>query len=432
MPGNQPNPPSPPPPPPPPASFPYASGGFDFPRASASPPPSRSATTSARSRVSQLTDFLSQHYRQISTEREDGLAPPQRRSRAELRHRPATRSTQIPRHAEREPGSSNAQRITPLGTARPTATPSERYLLRRAHARVRDARSVIEDPATDLLATPSSLPPNPFHASHTTRRERSPTTGFDGQRRQAKRRKLDHAATTVSEYDGFKYGYKGQVVRGRLRMEVVSCDGGEYDRDSSLYNVQNVLSNDKSVYCSQRSRCNLLLRHIGEMPFSLEKVVIRAPDRGFSAPIQEGLIFVSMSADNLLSGTSAYEIEYGSKDTMLPPPSPIPNLLDDSNEELLSFSEAMLDEAVWERSRQAMTERIERLRLRTQRPGALQSSASLRDHDDDQSGDDDDGQNECPYHIEEGDENAAGVSAPTPPYVLLAYKCFTCSSTMLT
>jgi hypothetical protein len=84
----------------------------------------------------------------------------------------------------------------------------------------------------------------------------------------------------------FKYGHKGQVVPGRLRMEIVSCDGGEHRRDSppGLYKVQNVLRNDKSVYCSESSQCNLLLKHIGEAPFALEKVVIRAPDRGFTAP----------------------------------------------------------------------------------------------------------------------------------------------------
>ncbi|KAJ4303079.1 hypothetical protein N0V90_001970 [Kalmusia sp. IMI 367209] len=409
MPRNQPNSPS---PPPPLSGFPYAGPGFDFPEASASPPPSRT-TTSAHSRMNQLTDFLSQQYQISSTERED--VPP-RRLRTEPRRRPAARTAQIPRHAEREPGTINTQRNSPLVTGRPTATPSERYLLRRAHARVRDVRSVIEDPATDVLDSLSNMPPNPFHASHSSRRERSPTSGSDGPRRQTKRRKLDHPARPASEYDGFKYGYKGQVVRGRLRMEVVSCDGGEYDRGSSLYKVQNVLSNDKSVYCSQSGRCNLLLKHIGEMPFCLEKVVIRAPDRGFTAPVQEGLIFVAMSPDKLLSGTSAYEIEYNPKASSPPPLSPDPSHTREIDDELLSFQEAIMDEAVWVRSRQTMTERIERLGLRNRRSGAPPIPSVTRDHQHgQQSADEDDGFNECPYHIEEGDSNAAGVSAPTPP-----------------
>lgn len=302
------------------------------------------------------------------------------------------------------------------GFSRPNATPSERYL-RRAHQRVRDARSVIEDPATDVL---HSLSDHPLNAFHTSRRERSPPSGLESQRRQTKRRKLGHSAKPASEYDGFTYGYKGQVARGRLRMEVLSCDGGEHDRGSSLYRVQNVLSNDKSVYCSQSGRCNILLRHIGEMPFCLEKMIIRAPDRGFTAPVQEGLVFVAMSPDKLLSGTSAYEIEYLPHASHLSPPSPTPSLPEDEDDgELISFHEAMQDEAVWERSRQALAERVSSMRLRSQLPtttGPARVAQDQRDeHDDEENV-----VNECPYHIEEGEEgdgdaNAAGISAPTPP-----------------
>lgn len=106
--------------------------------------------------------------------------------------------------------------------------------------------------------------------------------------RQPKRRKLDHDPSPVSENRYHKYGHEGQTVSGRLKMEIVSCDGGEYVDDypnsERLYKVQNVLSNDKSVYCSQSSRCNLLLKHLPDVPFCLEKVVIRAPNRGFTAP----------------------------------------------------------------------------------------------------------------------------------------------------
>jgi hypothetical protein len=277
---------------------------------------------------------------------------------------------------------------------------------------VRDARSVIEDPTTDAL---HSLSDHPLSSFHTSRRERSPPASLDSQRRQTKRRKLDHSAKPVSEYDGFKYGYKGQVVRGRLRMQVASCDGGEYDKDSSLYRVQNVLSNDKSVYCSQTGRCNLLLKHVGEAPFCLEKMVIRAPDRGFTAPVQEGLVFVSMSPEKLLSGTSAYEIEYLPHDSTISPPSPTPSLPRGEEDELISFQEAMLDEAVWERSRQALAERVSSMRLRSQHPSTTGPSPVAQDQQDEQLDDEDDVINECPYHIEEGDANAAGISAPTPP-----------------
>jgi hypothetical protein len=118
-----------------------------------------------------------------------------------------------------------------------------------------------------------------------TTRQTSPSAPDVSQRR-TKRRKLDHESNRATEYKSHKYGYKGQVVPGRLRMEVLSCDGGQIKRDNpmKIYDVENVLKNDKSVYCSESSRCNLLLKHIGDTPFALEKVVIRAPDRGFTSP----------------------------------------------------------------------------------------------------------------------------------------------------
>lgn len=152
-------------------------------------------------------------------------------------------------------------------------------------ARMQEQRDADMD-ATDLLDPLSDLPTNsPFNLSNPTTRRRSPTVEVNRERRH-KRRKLEHDTSAISEYTCFKYGHKGQVVPGRLRMEIVSCDGGEHRKDNppGLYKVQNVLRNDKSVYCSESSQCNLLLKHMGEASFALEKVVIRAPDRGFTAP----------------------------------------------------------------------------------------------------------------------------------------------------
>jgi hypothetical protein len=164
--------------------------------------------------------------------------------------------------------------------------PSERYL-RRSYARWRQQRTTNADPPADMLDSLTDFPvTNPFALGNTNTRPRSSTGENDNARRQTKRRKIEHESVLLQPYDGFKYGHRGQVVPGRLKMEVMSCDGGEYNQSTAygLYPIQNVLKNDKSVYCSERSRCNLLLKHIAEMPFSLEKVVIRAPDRGFTAP----------------------------------------------------------------------------------------------------------------------------------------------------
>jgi hypothetical protein len=138
------------------------------------------------------------------------------------------------------------------------------------------------DIATDIF---ESMTDNPFTIANTQTRPRSPIVQINSERRY-KRRKLAHDDSGAIAYTCHKYGRKGQVVPGRLKMDIVSCDGGEHRKDNppGLYRVQNVLRNDKSVYCSESAQCNLLLKHTGEASFALEKVVIRAPDRGFTAP----------------------------------------------------------------------------------------------------------------------------------------------------
>ena len=129
----------------------------------------------------------------------------------------------------------------------------------------------------------------------------------------AKRRKLDHDAPTLS-MGAFKYGYMGQVVPGKLRLHIASCDGGQYS-DTSGENswASNVLEDDTTVYCTKNNRCNIVLGHAGNTPFSLTKIVIKAPRMGFDSPIQEGMVFVAMNDDNLLSRTASYQIQYTSK-----------------------------------------------------------------------------------------------------------------------
>lgn len=141
------------------------------------------------------------------------------------------------------------------------------------------------------------------------------TTEYSGEaevnRRRAKRRKLESEAPSKGHLNGFSYGHRGQVVPGPLKMEIASCDGGLHAEAARLgreYSRENVLRNDRSVYCTDSSKCNLILRHIGETSFCLKKLVIKAPESGFTAPIQEGMIFVSMEADGLLARTSKYQL----------------------------------------------------------------------------------------------------------------------------
>ncbi|KAG9234003.1 hypothetical protein BJ875DRAFT_28290 [Amylocarpus encephaloides] len=128
-----------------------------------------------------------------------------------------------------------------------------------------------------------------------------------------KRRKLD-SDKMGSGFSGFSYGKYGQVEPGRLKMEIVSCDGGIFEVQHGAhhedYEPENVLLDDTSVYCTKSNRCNLVLRHQGSTTFCLTEMVIKAPRQNYTAPIQEGLVFVSMTLDDLLTRTAKYQIQY--------------------------------------------------------------------------------------------------------------------------
>ncbi|KAF1851020.1 uncharacterized protein K460DRAFT_302721 [Cucurbitaria berberidis CBS 394.84] len=407
---------------PPPANFPYTTGSFDFPHASTSP--SHPEGTSA---AENTLHSLSRAMAQTSAIVHDAATVPRhmarRTSTSISRRGPLHRIFGPPRDSE---AADNLSRRPPTANPnRPRATPSERYL-RRSQARVREQRAADMDAATHLLDSLSDIPiNNPFALSNPNARRRSPAVEVSSERRN-KRRKLEHDPNATPEYTCFKYGHKGQVVPGRLRMEIVSCDGGEHRKDNppGLYKVQNVLRNDKSVYCSESSQCNLLLKHIGEASFALEKVVIRAPDRGFTAPVQEGLVFVSMSADELLSGTSAYSLQYGTHSPFM---TPTPTSQGDDDQQL-SLREAIADPAIWQHSRQGthadMQERIENLRLRSERLNAESANliSSLRSDSERRrilrqmvENEDEADIDNCDHAAEDSHAGAAGVSAPTPP-----------------
>ncbi|KAK3357112.1 hypothetical protein B0T25DRAFT_147369 [Lasiosphaeria hispida] len=126
--------------------------------------------------------------------------------------------------------------------------------------------------------------------------------------RRIKRRKLDSDKIAPS-FKGVRYGVFGQVEPGPLTMEIVSCDGGLYS-DESSYVAENILRNDPSVYCTKGNRCNIVLRHHGATVFSLKELVIKAPGSNYSSPVREGMVFVSMNSDELLTRTAQYQIQY--------------------------------------------------------------------------------------------------------------------------
>lgn len=102
--------------------------------------------------------------------------------------------------------------------------------------------------------------------------------------RTAKRRKLRHSSPAPTQT--YKYGHYGQVESGRLKLVLKGCDGGVHTegRGTVTYTPANILKHDKSVYCTQRDQCNIILRHHDDTSFSLEKFFVVAPESGFTAP----------------------------------------------------------------------------------------------------------------------------------------------------
>lgn len=129
-------------------------------------------------------------------------------------------------------------------------------------------------------------------------RHESPSQ-FDEVDHTSKRRKTDLDKVNQPVYEAFQYGRQGQVEPGALKMEIASCDGGLYTA-GSLHSQENILKADDSVYCTKSNRCNIVLQHQGSTAFTLKELIIKAPTRNYSSPVQQGVVFLSMSKDELV------------------------------------------------------------------------------------------------------------------------------------
>lgn len=121
-----------------------------------------------------------------------------------------------------------------------------------------------------------SSPLSPSANIHTPHHEQTEDS------RRVKRRKLD-SERPGSSFQGFRYGWFGQVMPGQLKMEIETCDGGIFADDENNP-PESILKPDESVYCTKRDSCNIVLRHQGATVFTLSELVIRAPGPSFSAP----------------------------------------------------------------------------------------------------------------------------------------------------
>ncbi|KAK4514772.1 i-AAA protease yme1 [Mucor velutinosus] len=106
---------------------------------------------------------------------------------------------------------------------------------------------------------------------------------------------------------------QGQSTRvNMLAFEVLYDDGGQY---GAMYGIENLLLNDGSVYCSGRKgTVNILAQYCGyiesglaaDKSCSISKIVIKAPQHGFTAPCRDGMIFISHKVINI-SDTSQFD-----------------------------------------------------------------------------------------------------------------------------
>ncbi|KAM5345381.1 hypothetical protein ACJ41O_011243 [Fusarium nematophilum] len=255
--------------------------------------------------------------RGLATQRDRDSPSPTSSSRPQSRHwsaasRRAERIRNLENRAPPGPAFDDFER--PMDDGWPTSRRMRTAAENNRHTNLEDLDRHLEEANSHLRAlldlqnhpslTTPLMPPNfspPFR----------PQDLPDSNRRH-KRRKLD-SDRLAPAFKGFRYGKYGQVEPGQLQMEIVSCDGGMFSNESS-YAAENILKNDNSVYCTKGNRCNIVLRHQGATVFTLRELVIKAPaSMNYSHPVREGMVFISMSQDDVLSRTAQYQIQYTSR-----------------------------------------------------------------------------------------------------------------------
>ncbi|KAI4208054.1 MAG: hypothetical protein LQ346_000218 [Caloplaca aetnensis] len=225
-----------------------------------------------------------------------------RRALANIRHSPGTFVTPPPNSMLR-----TRSRPRPTQTfRRPHAPGSENRPSHPGYQTMQEAVNRLNQASSNISAALGPLARSATSHNVVAQGQTREAALNEANSQRAKRRKLNDGL--LAKNFGSNYGYRGQVVPGPLRMEIVFCDGGLHEYGKDKYRPENVLRNDLSVYCTRSSKCDLVLRHEGGAPFCLSKLVIKAPETGFTAPIQEGMVFVAMDLEGLILKASRYTI----------------------------------------------------------------------------------------------------------------------------
>lgn len=123
-----------------------------------------------------------------------------------------------------------------------------------------------------------------------------------------KRRKLDDGTAEPVRILP-QYGLEGTLLPGNLNMDVIDVDDGSPEAHSpndQIVKCKLPLHDNLDPYRTKRNSCDVLMKHAGGHPFALSKLIVKLPGREFDAPPLQGMVFISMSRENLLSQAAHY------------------------------------------------------------------------------------------------------------------------------
>lgn len=105
--------------------------------------------------------------------------------------------------------------------------------------------------------------------------------------------------------------HQAQIEMAQLELELAFCDGGKHKATNTR--PESVLYENSDVYCTSGSHCNMIFQHVGAKCFTLKKMVIQGPSINYTSPVQEGIIFVTMDKEDLISGCK-YPFRFENRD----------------------------------------------------------------------------------------------------------------------
>ena len=273
---------------------------FEAPRTSRAPPPRSPPDSESQSRMRSVLRAI----------RENEGPPP-----LDLALPPATSNDGFmpPPARRRAQPSGRFQRLNEgraMRSQRPASNPTvdSNFNLHEASRRLarsnHDLRSLLDEPLEAMNRPRSVDADDMIHMS-------------DSQHRRKRRRTEGAFLGKAADVHPVEYGFWGQVRPGSLDMEVRNTGDGDFpstydaaDGWSALSQerIKNILREDSTAYYSRFSRTNIVLQHAGERLFSLNRLVIKTPDRPEDDFVLQGQVFASREIDATFERTATHTV----------------------------------------------------------------------------------------------------------------------------